>query len=192
MITNRFLSIRSIVAVGLAVATCGSASSQPPSPRSVLVKFCEIDTQGELLSPNGWHKAAALFLTPGEPKRDKVIVIRDYVVSHSAVENDEAELYVEYVQLGQIDPSRAHFSYLPAVKVRSAFSLKKQAAPGSGEAGDRPTMASQWRIAGPIPAPHVTLDAAIRYALQLRSNAKDTVIRKNAERMIATLKRLHE
>jgi hypothetical protein len=40
-----------------------------------------------------------------------------------------------------------------------------------------------------VPEPHLTVDTAIRYAIGLREDARDSTTRKSAEATIAALKR---
>lgn|GEM_PF-5158874 len=128
----------------------------------------------------------------GGNRLDKIIVVRDFVVSHPALEKDRAEFYVEYIQLGQINPSLARFSRLPPVKVRAGFDLVLTAKPelGPSQTVTQVQRPAEWRIMGSPPEPHLTVDAAIRYATDLRTKATDVAIRKNAEKTIAALKRL--
>jgi hypothetical protein len=184
VITYRlFIIIRVLVGIGLLVATSGSVLCQGPSARDVLERFCELDAQGEQLTPDGWKKIRALFVAPGAPQRDEIVVVKDFVVSLPAFEKATAEFYVEYIQLGRIDPLRVRFSPLPPLKVRAGFYVTKQSGPGSG--GAEP---AEWRIIGPVPEPHVTVDTAIRYAGELREKARDVGTRKRADRMLAALK----
>jgi len=171
--------MRVLVGIGLLGATGSSAYSQTPSPRDVLKIFCNLDAQGEQLSPDGWRKAAALFVSPGAPRHDTIIVVRDFVVSTPALEKDRAAFYVEYVDLGRIDLLKMRFSSpLPGgMKVRAGFDVAKQ--PGT-----------EWKIQGPVPAPHLTVDAAIRYVADRRASAKDAAVRKSAETTLAALKHL--
>jgi len=177
-------------AVALLVAAGASVLAQVVSARGVLERFCELDAQGEQLVPDGWQKVAALFLTPGAPRRDRIIVIRDFVASRPAFEKGGAEFYVEYIQLGQIDPSQGRFSILPTMKVRAAFHVINPSVPRSGAGVDQSAESDEWRIAGPVPDPHVTVDAAIRYATELRTKVTDPTTRRNADATLAALKRL--
>jgi hypothetical protein len=123
-------------------------------------------------------------LSPDAPRRATIIVVRDFVVSQPAFEGDTAEFYVEYVELGRIDTSKVSFSspLPPGMKVRAGFYVAKQPGSRSGEA-------AEWKVRGPVPQPHLTLDTAIRYATDLRASTKDAAVRANADKTIAALKR---
>jgi len=186
MTFHRSLVRRFLTGAGLIVATSGPLLPQTPSPRDILNRFCDLDGHGEQLSPGGWEKLAALFLTPGTPRRDIVTVVKDFVVSNPAFDGNKAEFYVEYLELGQIDQSNLVFSTLPAVNVRVMFTLVRTPKTGS----DRED-GSEWRIARRgVPEPHLTVAAAIGYATELRAKAKDAVARQDANKLLATLKGL--
>ena len=167
--------------------TSGLLHSEELSAREVLVRFCDLDVQGGQLTPEGWQKTAALFAEPGKRQRYGITVIRDYVVSRPLIEN-QAEFYVEYIELGRIDLSKIRFSSpLPAgIKVRAGFQLKQSGTTPVGHRADR----AEWKIEGRVPEPHLTVDSAIRYVTELRTDAKDPAARKNADRTLAALKRL--
>jgi len=141
---------RAFVLCALAgLVLCGStagtpASPQQQSPRDVLEQFCELDAQGKQLTPGGWNKVARLFVAPGAPRRERIIVIKDFVVSLPDLNNSRAGLasIVEYIPIGQIDSSHANFSPLPWMKVRAGFDLiltpeSPRAGPTSDEAKPR-------------------------------------------------------
>jgi hypothetical protein len=135
---------------------------------------------------------AALFTAPTEVRRDKLIVVRDFVVSQPALKEKRAEFYVEYVNLGQLDSS-LHFSRLPSAKVRAGFDLlltDKNAESGPDGTTKQVTETARWRIDGTPPEPYLTVEAAIHYVTELRSKAENDATRKNADKTIATLKSL--
>jgi hypothetical protein len=179
-----------LAGTGLLVVAGGQLFSQASSARDVLKRFCDLDARGEQLTPDGWQKVAALFVAPASPRRDKVLVVKDFVVSLPAVEKGRDDFYVEYIQLGLIEPSQARFSALPPVKVRAGFSVVREPAPGAGRGTTEAEKPGEWRITGPVPAPHLTVDTATRYASELRANARDAATRNNADQMLAALKRL--
>jgi hypothetical protein len=171
------------IKVSLLGALSAQLLAQAPSSRDILERFCQLDAEGEQLNTGGCERVAALFVVPGPPRHESIVVVKDFVVSRPVVEKDGDEFYVEYIQLGRIDLSRALFSALPSMKVRAGFSLVRQSPSGAGGSG----AIAEWRIAGPMPEPHLTVEAAIRYATDLRAHAKKAPIRKNADRMLAAL-----
>jgi hypothetical protein len=85
MISYRTLVAKVLAKTVLLVATACLLFSQLPSARDVLSHFCDLDSHGEQLSHDGWEKVRVLFATPGAPRRDRVTIVRDYVVSNPAL-----------------------------------------------------------------------------------------------------------
>jgi hypothetical protein len=149
--------------------------------------------KGEQLSVAGWQSLAELFVAPGVRGFDKVMVVKNFAVSDPlpAKGGQRVGFSVGYTPLGLIYLSDAHFSPLPkALAVRADFSVVKQFGPRT-RASSVQTEHGVWRIEGPVPQPHVTVDTAIRYANELRTNAKDAGTRKNADVLLTALRRLH-
>jgi hypothetical protein len=176
----------------LLIAASCPLFSQALSPKSVATRFCDLDTQGEQLSPEGWAKIAALFVTPGSPKRDRITVVRDFVIGDPDLSsnNGKAELYLEYVELGRIDRSSASFSSLPGMTVRVLLDLVRVPVRGSGERSGPEEPSANWLIVGSVPEPRLTVANATRYASEVLKNAKNEAEKKNAERLFAALRRL--
>lgn len=80
VIPHRYLLRHFLAGTCLLLTTKGLLLSQSPSPRDILVRFCDLDARGELLSPEGWERLAALFTAPGAPRHDEITVVRDFVV----------------------------------------------------------------------------------------------------------------
>ena len=182
--------IRILASVGLLIATRSSMLSQASSARDVLVRFCELDAKGEQLTSDGWKKVAALFEAPGAPRRKEITLIKDFGVSLPSLEKGKAGFYVQYIELGLIDLSAMRFSspLPPGIKVRAGFYVIKQPRRRSGGMPGQVEESAEWLIEGPVPEPHLTVDTAIRYVTELHENAKNSAIRKNAEKTLAVLK----
>jgi hypothetical protein len=193
VIMDRPVTVRILAGLALLGIAATTPASSQEAPREVLEQYCELDAQGEQLTPDGWKRVAPLFVAAAAPRWGRIIVIKDSVVSHPNLRGDKAEFYVEYIQLGQIDSSHAKFSPLPPAKVRAGFDLVLTGEPrnvGLTGEGTRTVRAGQWRIEGSPPEPHLTVDAALRYATDLRDRANDELTRRNADRAIRALKGL--
>jgi hypothetical protein len=192
----RFI-FKALFVLGTIGGIAASTSSQP-SPRDVLERFCELDAAGKQLGTEGWQEIATLFVQPESPRSEKIIVIRDFVVSQPTLNDKKAEFYVEYIYLGQIDLSRLQFSRLPDFppgpsKVRSAFNLVSVTdgiAAGSSGSSQAQAPTPEWRIAGSPPEPHLTIGTAISYVTQMRDKTTDASVRRNAGKTLAALSRL--
>jgi hypothetical protein len=187
---NRLSIFSVLVAVALFNGAFDVPTDAQDSPRDVLEQFCDLDAQGVQLTPDGWQKIAQLFVGPSVPRRGRIIVVKDFVVSRPELKTNRAEFYVEYVQLGEIVSAAAKFSHLPMLKVRAGFNLAKTEEDSKSGRRDDSVQKVQWRIEGSPPIPHLTVDAAIRYATNLRDEGNDMRIRKNAQEALAALKRL--
>jgi hypothetical protein len=180
---HRALTIRALAAIGLLAATRGTVLSQTPSAGDVFARFCKLDAQGGQLTDEGWQKIAALFVNPGKPRRDRIIVTDGGGPLGPTPEGGKIAVGREYIHFGHIDLPQVRFSngeFPPGTMIREQGSYVVKV-PGPGGA-------AEWRIEGPVPEPKITVDAAIRYVTELRANAKDPVIRKNADRTLAALK----
>lgn len=195
---KRYLFIsKTWLVLGL-IAMAGGSKSPQLSPRDILQRFCELDTTGKQLEDQGSREIAALFTQPGDHRPEKIIVIRDFVVSKpSSTDNKKAEFYVEYIYLGQIDLSSLQFSRLPDFppgpsKVRSAFNLVSKSDHITESNGSMQTQkpTPEWRIDGSPPEPHLAIAAGISYIKHMRNKTADPAIRKNAEKTLVALGRL--
>lgn len=110
-IMRRIVGFRPLAGMGFLAAIGVSGRAQAPSPRDVLERFCKLDAQEGQLTPGGWQRLADLFSAPGAPQLGSIDVVRDFGVSPPALEKDKAMFYVEYFQLGRIDPSQARFFF---------------------------------------------------------------------------------
>jgi hypothetical protein len=193
MISQRLFISDLLLCSCLLIATSCPLFSQALSPKSVATRFCDLDTQGEQLSPEGWAKIAALFVAPGSPRRDRITVVKDFVISDPDLSpnNGKAQLYIEYVELGRIDRSSASFSSLPGMKVRVLLELVGAPTPRSGERSGPGEPPTNWLIVGSVPEPRLTVARATRYASELFEEAKNEADKNKAERLLAALRRLH-
>ena len=193
---HRSFVVTAILGLGLVIATKRPALSQDASARNVLASFCDLDSQGAQVAPGGWEKVVGLFATPGTPRRDLIMVVRDYAVSQGSEKGRSAAgdrmvgFHVVYTVLGLIDPSEARFDpNPPGLKVEPSLFVVRQARRASG-GSSRLGESAEWRIEGSVPEPHLSVDASIRYTAQLRESATDETVRRNADRALAALKRL--
>ena len=157
--------------------------AQTRSAEDVFARFCELDSQGGQLTADGWQRIAALFVNPGSPRRDRIIVSDSGGLLLPAPQAERVAGGREYIEYGQIDVQSVRFSTVsglpPGVKIRTEFEAVRTQGPGG---------AVEWRIKGPLPEPVVTVDAAIRYVSEVKAKTRDAAIRKNAERTLAALK----
>lgn len=180
---HRSLTLKTLAAVALLAGTNSSLRSQTRSAEDISAIFIKLDSQGAQLTDDGWQKVAALFINPGPRRRNRIVVSDGGRPLLPGPEGARTGMGRDYLELGHIELPQLHFSAADpgGYRIRVLFDLVKV----SGSNG-----ASDWRIEGPVPEPVVTVEAAIRYVSGVRGNAKDAVIRKNADRTLAALRRL--
>lgn len=182
---HRILIIGALAAFGPLAAGGGTQSSEASSAEEVFARFCQLDSQGGQLTPDGWRKIATLFVSPGISRRDKILVTDRGDQLRPTPEGAKIGVGREYILYGQIELPRLRFSAVnglpPGAKILDeGYDLVNVSGPGGS---------AEWRIEGPVPQPHLTVDAAIRYVTEARTNAADAGIKKNADQTLAILKR---
>src|SRR4051812_7273850 len=101
------------VTVSLLFVVVGSPSAQTISARDVVVQFCTLDAEGEQLTTGGRKRLESMFVGPDAPQPDKLIVIRDFVVSGPFPEKGRVGFRVDYTAVGWIAVSQLRFSAFP-------------------------------------------------------------------------------
>jgi hypothetical protein len=173
------------------------------SPRDVVDHLWKQATEGELLSPNGWQSTTTFFVQHAPfPGKGEVRVVSNYWgLGHTSVNNDTAEVDVEYSDAGKINSS---LQYSPPVKtpfyktsllfhlVFSSTQLTMFKSDGKTITGreDRPGP-MEWQIKDSPGLPWTTVNTAVRYVLEMREKTDDPAIKKNADQTIAKLLQLH-
>jgi hypothetical protein len=184
------------------------------SPKEIVDALWRMATTGELLTPEGWDKAARSFFilpapSPGSkvtlipPRGDKVI----YVVSNdwgppdqTRLKDNTAEVVMGFEDLGRID---AALKYIPpqeraASKSGMLYHLVYVQTHWVTYRSDGKTLIVDKEMTGPmgwqiegLPVPWTTVNTAIRYVLEMREKTTDPTIRKNADQTLAKLMKLH-
>jgi hypothetical protein len=179
------------VTVSLLFVVVGSASAQANSARDVVVHFCTLDAEGEQLTAGGRQRLESMFVGPAAPQPDKLIVIRDFAVSGPFPEKSRVGFRVDYRPVGWIDLPELRFStFPPTIEMRGDLFVIRKPVQGSANAASHVGEPFELRIEGEMPTPHLTVVAAIPYVKGLRSRAKETSIKKRAERSVRDLNRL--
>jgi hypothetical protein len=177
------------IALGLlfaSVLVTAAPDSTAKAARNVMVTFCRLDNdEAAQLAPRRWPEISALFTSPGPARHGEITVVRDCVVSDAAIQPDDtAGVMVECIALGTLDekPLRFGGGGFPTggIKARRNFTLIRT----HGAAQRSPA----WKIVGPVPAPTLTAEAAIRYVTALRDAATNPKVIRNANLAIAGLK----
>jgi hypothetical protein len=196
------------------------APAPPKSPKEVLEAYRKMDAEGERLTSSGWCRASRFFVKPGRPPEHYVLAVieGERVTGPSQWYkggNNRARMGVMCSEVGQIDASARFTSMVaPDLIDPSGRLLKQPVTPQAtgptatervydlvltdthwefGARGEGPREVKgppEWRIEIFDFQPWVTIRVAIRYLEQLRDESSSEMIKKNADKSIATLRRL--
>jgi hypothetical protein len=174
----------------------GPVKASASSPKDVVEQFVKMDVGGARLTPQGWHDADALFVKASEPSQPAVLVVigRRYAVSEATEKGATGESYFGYEEIGRIGASSLHFAYSRvewySFEKYKVVANSHRASGTDKENTQKLDSPSEWKIDGVQPAEtYVTADVAIRYVTQMRDNATDPAVRKNADQALAKLSR---
>jgi hypothetical protein len=168
----------------------------------VVIQYEKLVAKGAFLTPEGWKSACKLFAQSQEfPARGEISLMS---VGGSLGENwlkdNRAEVETKWTDyFGTIDATlRFHSPKRPpqfvtptmsAFVFRLVYTNKQREIGAKGETIKEVTGPWEWKIEGPM-VRWTTLEQAIKYVSLMRDKTDDPVIKKNAEKTIATLKRL--
>lgn len=171
-----------------------SLAQLPPTPQipptQVVERFCQLDAEGKQLTPDGWREMMGLLAYPNPRRQQRIFVVKAFAVSEPVISGSNADVYVDYIKIGEINPVWEHFSPSPALKERVTFHLiLTDQRPGMGRPGPRGPASTSigWRIEGPPPEPHLTVEGAIWYMINVRNTVQNEIIKKNADMTITAL-----
>src|SRR5579863_5397652 len=96
-----------LIASSVIAATAQAPGSSEFSPKGVLERFVKMDVEGERLTPQGWHRADALFVKSSKPFQPKVVLViaRSYAISRAPEKTSTTEFYMGYEEVGHINTS---------------------------------------------------------------------------------------
>lgn len=173
------------------------------APNEVVDEVWRMATQGQLLTPEGWHLASGFFTEPRQfPASERIFVVANewgpaYVMRS---DGDSVEVAVGYWDAGSVDTK---LLYTPPAKtdfVKTAFGYTLITAPsylmmygpdGKTLVEKKPTGSRVWLIKGAQGPRVTTVNTAIRYVLERREKTNDPEIKENANQTLMHLMRLH-
>jgi hypothetical protein len=190
--------IVSLIFVAQVLSLAQSSAGPTKSPKAVVEEFWKMETQGGRLTTDGWRSADRYFVRPIEPPNERVIGVVDngFSIEDAYMRSGNAAVVTINVSglAWKIDSKMRIRVFLDQVKGFVIYDLvltskhweftpdHRTLREVSGE--------PEWRIEkdGDI---WLAADTAIRYLSQVRDTATDSVIKKNAEQSLATLRRHH-
>jgi hypothetical protein len=185
-----------IAVVAAVIAPARSQSSSPQdSPEATVRRLFEMALDGDLLTPEGWKKAGALFAKPSSPTDDSVEVIsEDYSISRWPEETGPAVVYVGYFDYGKIDARLRYSSSDSRIKKWATIYHLVRVDPGVASDGTRVAteapVGNGWKIEEAQGRAWTGVRSATTYVTEKRDLTADPTIRKNANETLAILAKL--
>ena len=163
-------------------------------PTEMLVKQYErLRADGALLSPEGWERTSKLFERPKPyPSDSEILLISPPgIIGRDTADGDRARVGTKWGDsCGTVDSQLRYKPMMPGVgciMTEETFSLVFIHHPHAKvQAGD----VGEWKIDEAPRVRAADVPAAIKYVEKVREESKDPIIRSNADKTIAALKRL--
>ena len=204
-----------ILTLSLFISPASISAQSAPSPNEVLQPFLKMDAKGERLTASGWSGAAKFFVKPARrPQHYVVGVMFGEEIYDTRIKGHKAEVSVRRSALGQLDSAGRFTSVIVPELVDPPGSPSRQPEVpqirgGSGidiiylfiltdthwefdprgkelrEVKGPP----EWRLEYFEFEPWVTKDVAIRYLTKLREESSSQVVKGNADKSLAILRR---
>jgi hypothetical protein len=174
-------------------------------PREVLQRFWKMETSGSRLTPGGWYRAAEFFSDRPSPQpQSKVIFVvsNDCSLNTTSVTVNKAELYFYCRYFRKLNPKlQLENPSGPApdrgpvlagmwIPYKLALSDERWELAPSRVDMQEVKGAPEWRIDGFQTSYFLSIETAIRYLAEIRTKSTDPVIKQNADKTTAILKRL--
>jgi hypothetical protein len=193
---------QAILALLLGVTLAGAQTPKPPNKPTerVVVQYEALVKSGAFLNPEGWKNAAKLYArsNPYPPDGEISLMTVGGTLGEMWLKDNRAEVETKWTDYyGTIDSSlryRPPQSPVPVVMTTFVFDLtytNKHVEIGArGETQSEATGPWEWKIDVPEMKRWATIDRAIEYVTQMRDSSDNPAIKKNADKTIASLKRL--
>lgn len=159
------------------------SSNDRKSPEELIDDLWMKATNGDLLRPDGQNISSQLFSKPnGKSVRNIIQIIGDnWAISQVDVKDETAKISVGYGDAGQIDSTLRYIPPKPTPFFKTEFQYSLLTT----------SEGSHWTIDGSpdmfLGNSWATVNAAIRYIVEVRKNTKNPIIRKNADKTLAML-----
>lgn len=112
---NHLFVCMMVIISGVAHSPAQAPLGSGKSPKEVIDQLWKSATEGDLLTADGWNRVSGFFLQQSpSPGNSVVRVVSNYWgVGHASVDNDAAEVDVEYSDAGKVD---SLLQYSPPLK----------------------------------------------------------------------------
>jgi hypothetical protein len=190
MVTTLFLTLTTVPAQT-------PQSNGKPTER-VVVEYEKLVANGAFLTPEGWKMAGKLFEQSSVFPRDGVIFLMTTggSLGENWVKDNQAEVETKWTDyLGTIN-SALRFTppqddvTMTAFVFRLVYTNKHRDLGINGETIRESTGVWEWKIEGPQITRWTTVNRAMEYVSLMRDKTDDPLVKKNADKTIAALKRI--
>lgn len=139
-----------VAVIVLSVASVTQAASNTLSPKEVIKRYLQLDSEAAGLSPETWSELGQYTTFPSPPTWESFVVIQAYDVGKAIEGHTRAQIQVTYYPIGQMSDT---FKVDHKVE-HVSFSLNN--------------VKGQWKVDAPMLTPHVSFDV-IKRRLQQQS-----------------------
>jgi hypothetical protein len=189
-----------ISSMAMITATAQTPQSNGKTTEKVIVRYEQFVASGAFLTPDGWEKAGNIFNRSGPFPRDGEISLMTTggSLGENWVKGDQAEVETKWTNyLGTIDSSLRYerpkndFPVTMTVyEFRLVYTNKHTELAADGKTIREITGAWEWKIEDPPISRWTTVDRAIEYVSAMSDKSNSPLIKKNAKKTVAALKRL--
>jgi len=184
-----------------AVAAQTPISHGKPTEK-IVVQYEKLVEEGSFLSPDGWRAAGRLYAQVDTfPANGEIYLMNaGGAVGEDWVRGDNAQVETKWTDyLGTIDSGLRYkaptykFKVRPTMTVyafRLVYTNKRREVGKGGKTVKEVEGPWGWKIDAPRMARWTTVNRALQYVAMMRDKTDDPVIKKNADKTIAALKRL--
>jgi hypothetical protein len=198
---KRLHAILSVLFLGVVSVTTQAPKSQGKPTEQLVVHFEKLVANGAFLTPRGWKMAGELFARWGPFPRDNKIALMTVggSLGETWVKDDQAQVETKWTDdLGTIDsalrfkpPNDEIRSDMTSFVFHLIYTNKHRDIGAKGETIREVSGPWEWKIDEPLIIRWATVDRAIEYVEQMGNKSDEPIIRTNAARTIAALKRLN-
>jgi hypothetical protein len=181
-----------------AVAQTPKSNGKPTE--KVVVQYEKLVGTGAFLTPQGWNRAAKLYVESAAfpPNGEISLMTIGGSLGEMSVNGDRAEVETKWTDyFGTIDsalrykpPQNEVPVTMTAYQFRLVYTNKHRDIGNNGETLKEVVGPWEWKIVQPRMSRWTTVDRALEYVTMMREKTDDPVIQRNAEKTISALKRL--
>jgi hypothetical protein len=186
--------------VGMSAVAAQTPQSKGKPTEVVVTQYEKLVADGSFLTPEGWKKARKIFEESHAfpPDGEISLMATGGALGENWMKGNEAEVETKWTDyLGTIDsalrfkpPKRDVPIVMTSFRFRLVYTNKHHDIGPNGETIKEITGPWEWKIGEPLILRWTIPDRAIEYVSLMRDKTDDPVVKKNADKTIAALKRM--